>query len=65
MIVINGARRALARGRAKLRLLLLLMLLLMLKRVRQMQVDVATEIVGRGGGIWWRLVHCKNSFPRY
>lgn len=47
MIMINGTRRALARGWAKLRLLLLLMLLLMLKRVRQMQVDVATEIVGR------------------
>lgn len=65
MIVINGAGRTLARGRAELRLLLLLMLLLMLKRVRQMQVDVAAEVVGRGSGVRWRLVHCKISFLRY
>jgi len=62
VIVINGAGGTLARGRAELRLLLRLMLLLMLKRVREVQVDMATEIVGRRGGIRWRLMHCKNFF---
>jgi asparagine synthetase A len=60
VIVINGTRGTLARGRAKLRLLLLLMLLLMLKRVGEVQVNVTPEIVGRRGGIRWRLMHCND-----
>jgi len=61
VVVINGTRGTLARGRAELRLLLLLlMLLLVLKGVGEVQVNVTAEIVRRRGGVRWRLMHCND-----